>query len=115
MKYVLVSIVAGFLAAENLRHLAEAEGIHVCQGTIWSQYGIDKGDGSISYHYYPSREHECKLAQGRGDFIDCVNLGGWTCDSASRRFRFTAVSTAVSGWGRSSRIAISAWRQAWPK
>ena len=26
-----------------------------------------------------------------------------------------AVSTAVSGWGRSSRIAISAWRKAWPK
>ena len=32
------SVVAGFLAAENLRYLAEEEGIHVCQGNIWSQY-----------------------------------------------------------------------------
>ena len=76
------SIVGGFLAAENMRYLAEEEGIHVCQGTIWSQYGIDNGDGdgSISYPYYPSREHGCKPAQGRADFIDCVNLDGWTCD-----------------------------------
>jgi hypothetical protein len=42
------SIVAGFLSAENLRYLAEEEGIHVCQGTIWSQYGIDNGDGDGS-------------------------------------------------------------------
>ena len=41
--------------------IAEEEGIHVCQGTIWSQYGIDNGDGdgSISYPYFPSREHAC--------------------------------------------------------
>ena len=66
------SLVAGFLAAENMRYLAEEEGIHVCQGTIWSQYGIDNGDGdgSISYPYYPSREHGCKPAQGQADFID---------------------------------------------
>jgi len=32
----------------NLRYLAEEEGIHVCQGTIWSQYGIDNGDGSLN-------------------------------------------------------------------
>jgi len=85
------SIVAGFLSAENLRYLAEEEGIHVCQGTIWSQYGIDNGDGdgSISYPYYPSREHACKPAQGRSDFIDCVNLDGWTCDFlCARRFGF---------------------------
>jgi len=85
------SIVAGFLAAENMRYLAEEEGIHVCQGTIWSQYGIDNGDGdgSISYPYYPSREHGCKPAQGRADFIDCVNLDGWTCDFlCARRFGF---------------------------
>ncbi|MCX6561612.1 MAG: DUF3863 domain-containing protein [Candidatus Aminicenantes bacterium] len=85
------SIVAGFLSAENLRDLAEEEGIHVCQGTIWSQYGIDNGDGdgSISYPYYPSREHACKPAQGRADFIDCVNLDGWTCDFlCARRFGF---------------------------
>lgn len=85
------SLVAGFLSAENLRYLAEEEGIHVCQGTIWSQYGIDNGDGdgSISYPYYPSREHACKPAQGKEDFIDCVNLDGWTCDFlCARRFGF---------------------------
>ncbi len=85
------SLVAGFLSAENLRYLAEEEGIHVCQGTIWSQYGIDNGDGdgSISYPYYPSREHAGKPAQGKDDFIDCVNLDGWTCDFlCARRFGF---------------------------
>jgi hypothetical protein len=85
------SLVAGFLSAENLRYLAKEEGIHVCQGTIWSQYGIDNGDGdgSLSYPYYPSREHGCKPAQGRADFIDCVNLDGWTCDFlCARRFGF---------------------------
>jgi len=53
------SVIAGFLSAENLRYLAEEEGIHVCQGNIWSQYSVDNGDGegSISYPYYPSREH----------------------------------------------------------
>ena len=81
------SVLAGYLTAENLRYLAEQEGIHVCQGNIWSQYAIDNGDGegSISYPYYPSREHFCKPAQGQGDFIDCVNLDGWTCDFISAR------------------------------
>ena len=76
------SLVAGYMAAENLRYLAEEEGIHVCQGTIWSQFGVDNGDGdgSISYPYYPSREHGCKPAQGKADFIDCVNLDGWSMD-----------------------------------
>jgi hypothetical protein len=76
------SVVAGFLAADNLRYLAEKEGIHVCQGNIWSQYAVDNGDGegSICYPYYPSREHFCKPAQGREDFIDCVNLDGWSVD-----------------------------------
>jgi hypothetical protein len=43
------SVVAGFLAAENQKYLAEKEGIHVCQGNIWSQYDIDNqdGDGSV--------------------------------------------------------------------
>ncbi len=85
------SVVAGFLAADNLRYLAEKEDIHVCQGTIWSQYGIDNGDGdgSTSYPYYPSREHACKPAQGKADFIDCVNLDGWTCDFlCARRFGY---------------------------
>ncbi len=76
------SVVAGFLAAENLRYLAEVEGIHVCQGNIWSQYAVDNGDGegSISYPYYPSRNHFCKPAQGKDDQIDIVNLDGWTVD-----------------------------------
>jgi hypothetical protein len=76
------SVIAGFLSAENLRYLAEEEDIHVCQGNIWSQYAVDNGDGegSISYPYYPSREHFCKPAQGNEDFIDCVNLDGWTVD-----------------------------------
>lgn len=76
------SVVAGFLSADNLRYLAEEEGIHVCQGNIWSQYAVDNGDGegSICYPYYPSREHFCKPAQGKEDFIDCVNLDGWTID-----------------------------------
>lgn len=80
-------VIAGFLAADNQRYLAEQENIHVCQGTIWSQYGIDNGDGdgSISYPYYPSREHYCKPAQGPADFIDCVCLDGWTCDFLTAR------------------------------
>lgn len=81
------SIVAGFLAAENLRYLAEVEGIHVCQGNIWSQFAVDNGDGegSICYPYYPSREHFCKPAQSPNDFIDCVNLDGWTVDFLAAR------------------------------
>jgi hypothetical protein len=75
-------LVAGFMDAENQRHLASDEGIHVCQGQIWSQHGIDNGDGDggICYPYYPSREHYLKPAQGPADFIDCVCLDGWTCD-----------------------------------
>lgn len=81
------SVVAGFLAADNLKYLAEEEGIHVCQGNIWSQYAVDNGDGegSICYPYYPSKEHFCKPAQGPADFIDCVNLDGWTVDFLAAR------------------------------
>jgi hypothetical protein len=80
-------LVAGYMDAENQRLLAENEGIHVCQGEIWSQHGIDHGDGDggICYPYYPSREHYLKPAQGRGDFIDCVCLDGWTCDFLTAR------------------------------
>ena len=75
-------LIAGFLGAENQRYLATEEGIHVCQGQIWSQHAIDygDGDGGICYPYYPSREHYLKPAQGATDFIDCVCLDGWTCD-----------------------------------
>lgn len=96
------SIVGGFLAAENLRYLAEEEGIRVAQGTIWSQYGIDNGDGdgSICYPYYPSKEHACKAAQGKDDFIDCVNLDGWTCDFlCARRFGFEDGANSRLGVG----------------
>lgn len=76
------SIIAGFLSSKNQQYLAEKEGIHVCQGNIWSQYDVDNqdGEGAISYPYYPSKEHFCKPAQGKADFIDCVNLDGWTMD-----------------------------------
>ena len=79
---VLLASLAGFMDAENQRSLATEEGIHVCQGQIWSQHGIDNGDGDggICYPYYPSREHYLKPAQGPSDFIDCVCLDGWTCD-----------------------------------
>ena len=81
------TVIAGFLAAENLQYLAEQEAIHTCQGNIWSQSGIDNqdGDGSLCYPYYPSREHFCKPSQGPQDFIDCVNLDGWTCDFLAAR------------------------------
>ncbi len=80
-------LVAGFLDAENQRFLATEQGIHVCQGQIWSQHGIDHGDGDggICYPYYPSREHYLKPAQGTADFIDCVCLDGWTCDFLAAR------------------------------
>ena len=80
-------VIAGFLASNNLRHLAEVENIHVCQGNIWSQHAIDNGDGdgSVSYPYYPSTEHFLKPAQGREDLIDCVNLDGWTFDFLTAR------------------------------
>ncbi len=81
------SVVAGFLSSANQQYLAENEDIHVCQGIIWSQYAIDNqdGDGSISYPFYPSKEHFCKPAQGKNDLIDCVNLDGWTCDFLAAR------------------------------
>ena len=86
--YRPLSVIAGFMAAENLRYLAEEEGIHVCQGNIWSQYAVDNGDGegSISYPYYPSREHFCKPARVKKDMIDCVNLDGWTVDFLNARY-----------------------------
>jgi uncharacterized protein DUF3863/uncharacterized protein DUF3864 len=95
-------LVAGFMDAENQRILAEEEGIHVCQGQIWSQHGIDNGDGDggICYPYYPSREHYLKPAQGSADFIDCVCLDGWTCDFlAARRNGFEGGFNSRMGVG----------------
>jgi len=95
-------VIAGFLAAANQRFLAEHEGIHVCQGNVWSQYSVDNqdGDGSICYPYYPSTEHFCKPAQGKSDFIDCVNLDGWTCDFlAARRAGFAGGFNSRMGVG----------------
>jgi len=92
------SVIAGFLAAANQKYLAEKEGIRVCQGNIWSQYAVDNqdGEGSICYPYYPSTEHFCKPAQSAGDFIDCVNLDGWTCD-------FLAARRQGQNWAASQR------------
>ena len=82
------SLVAGYLDADSQHYLATEEGIHVCQGQIWSQHGIDNGDGDggICYPYYPSREHYLKPAQGKADFIDSVCLDGWTCDFLPARY-----------------------------
>ena len=91
-KYRPECLIAGFMDSENQRHLANDEGIHVCQGQIWSQHGIDNGDGDggICYPYYPSREHYLKPAQDLpsvpgSDFIDSVCLDGWTCDFLTAR------------------------------
>jgi len=96
------SLVAGFMDAENQRLLVRDEGIHVCQGQIWSQHDIDHGDGDggICYPYYPSRQHYLKPAQGKQDFIDCVCLDGWTCDFlAARRNGFEGGFNSRMGVG----------------
>lgn len=95
-------LIAGFMDAQNQLDLASEEGIHVCQGQIWSQHGIDHGDGDggISYPYYPSRQHYLKPAQGPADFIDCVCLDGWTCDFlAARRNGFQGGFNSRMGVG----------------
>lgn len=100
--YRPLSVVAGFLAAANQQYLAEKENIHVCQGNIWSQYAIDNqdGEGAISYPFYPSKEHFCKVAQDKNDFIDCVNLDGWTMDFlAARREGFAGGFNSRMGVG----------------
>jgi len=86
--YRPLAVIAGFMSADNLKYLAEEEDIHVCQGTIWSQYAVDNGDGdgSIVYPYYPSTEHFNKPAQSESDRIDLVNLDGWTVDFLNARY-----------------------------
>ncbi len=96
------SVVAGFLSSANQQYLAEQEDIHVCQGNIWSQFSIDNqdGDGSICYPFYPSKQHFCKPAQNCADFVDCVNLDGWTCDFlAARREGFVEGFNSRMGVG----------------
>jgi len=85
--YRPLSIVAGFMSSKNQQYLADSEGIHVCQGNIWSQFSIDNqdGDGAVVYPFYPSKEHFCKPAQNAADFIDCVNLDGWSVDFLAAR------------------------------
>jgi len=100
--YRPLSILAGFLSSKNMEYLAKEEGIHVCQANIWSQYSIDNqdGDGSVCYPFYPSTEHFCKPARGKDDFIDCVNLDGWTVDFlAGRRAGFAGGFNSRMGVG----------------
>ena len=88
------SAVAGHMSVEDMKFLAESEGIHVVQGQIWSQYDVDgqDGDGGIIYPYYPSKDHFLKPAQGPSggdDFVDMVNVDGWTVDFFAARKRGT--------------------------
>ncbi len=93
------AIMGGFLSADNLKYLAEKEKIHAAHAVIWSQFNIDGGgaDGSPSYPFYPSTEHFCKPAQGSNDFIDCVNLDGWTMDFICAR-RSGAIGQKIDGY-----------------
>ncbi|MDP9081838.1 MAG: DUF3863 domain-containing protein [Bacteroidota bacterium] len=93
------AIMGGFLSANNLQYLAEKEKIHTAHAVIWSQSNIDGGgaDGSPSYPFYPSKEHFCKPAQNSSDFIDCVNLDGWTMDFICAR-RSGASDQKITGF-----------------
>jgi hypothetical protein len=88
------SVIAGSMSIESMKYLASQEGIHVVQGAIWSQFEIDgqNSDGGIIYPYYPAKDHFLKPAQGpRGgdDFVDMVNVDGWTVDFFAGRLRAT--------------------------
>ncbi|HEY4197031.1 MAG TPA: DUF3863 domain-containing protein [Mucilaginibacter sp.] len=93
------AIMGGFLSANSLQYLAEKENIHTAHAVIWSQYAVDGGgaDGSPSYPFFPSTQHFCKPAQGSADFIDCVNLDGWTMDFICAR-RAGAMDHAITGF-----------------
>ncbi len=79
--YLPSSVVGGFIPSAAIEHIASL-GIHTVQGNIFSQYAVDNqdGDGSPCYPYYPSKQHFCKPAQGKEDFIDAVTFDGWTVD-----------------------------------
>jgi len=93
------AIMGGFLSANSLQYLAEKEDIHTAHAVIWSQSDIDGGgaDGSPSYPFYPSTEHFCKPAQSKVDFIDCVNLDGWTMDFLCAR-RSGSLGQKITGY-----------------
>jgi hypothetical protein len=96
------AIIAGFLGAQTLARLAQAEGIHVAQATIFSQFAIDfgDGDGGSPYPYYPSASHYLRPAQGAGEQVDCVVLDGWTVDLlAARRSGFAGGFNSRMGVG----------------
>lgn len=88
------SVLAGHMSVEGMKYLAKYEGIHTVQGQIWSQFDVDgqDGDGGIIYPYYPSKDHFLKPAQdtrGGDDFVDVVNIDGWTVDFFAARKRGT--------------------------
>ncbi|MBB5055603.1 hypothetical protein HDF16_000272 [Granulicella aggregans] len=93
------AIMGGFLSADNLAYLAQKEDIHTAHAVIWSQHAIDGGgaDGSPSYPFYPSTQHFCKPAQSAADFIDCVNLDGWTMDFICAR-KSGALDHKITGY-----------------
>lgn len=93
------TIMGGFLSADNLAYLAQKEDIHTAHAVIWSQHAIDGGgaDGSPSYPFYPSTQHFCKPAQSAKDFIDCVNLDGWTMDFICAR-KSGALDHKITGY-----------------
>jgi hypothetical protein len=93
------TIMGGFLSANSLQYLAEKEDIHTAHAVIWSQNDVDGGgaDGSPSYPFYPSTEHFCKPAQSELDFIDCVNLDGWTMDFICAR-RSGSLGQKITGY-----------------
>jgi hypothetical protein len=93
------AIMGGFLSANSLQYLAEKEDIHTAHAVIWSQSDIDGGgaDGAPSYPFYPSTEYFCKPAQGKVDFIDCVNLDGWRMDFLCAR-RSGSLGQKITGY-----------------
>jgi Domain of Unknown Function with PDB structure (DUF3863)/Domain of Unknown Function with PDB structure (DUF3864) len=93
------AIMGGFLSADNLAYLAKKENIHTAHAVIWSQHAIDGGgaDGSPSYPFYPSTQHFCKPAQTSADFINLVNLDGWTVDFICAR-KSGALDSKLTGY-----------------
>jgi hypothetical protein len=99
------SVVSGHMSTDLMQYLAEHENIHVVQGQEWSQFNVggQDGDGGIIYPYYASKDHFLKAAQsprGEGDFVDMVNVDGWTID-------FMAGRLAGMGKAHNSRVGTA--------